>query len=155
MTYNILVVLFACILPDLCMPALRRPLHLLKGGKRQRSRRAHILALAGHSIIAQHYDSRQGPLDGDPEVDVLLELWSLGLITPKVLRDIAIAACLVAPRPQMKSLSTVHRYRDLSSKLSLGHNDIPKPMYVKINIWNESAKKTCHDYQGLPLLNVP
>ena len=48
-----------------------------------------------------------GPLDGDAEVDVLLELWSLGLMSALILQTIANAACKVAPRPAMERLSHI------------------------------------------------
>ena len=65
-------------------------------------------------------DLRPGHLDGDPEVDVLIEFWSLGVISAKTLQAIAAVAVLVAPSPAMNelaSLSNVHLHRDLTRKL--------------------------------------
>ena len=78
-----------------------------------------------------------GPLEGDAEVDVLLELWSPGLVSATLLRTIAQAACQVAPRPAMEALARIgtsgdfsaNAHRDLRRKLNLG---IPLPLLTGI-----------------------
>ena len=50
---------------------------------------------------------RASPLDGDAEVDVLVELWSLGLISVVLFQSIAAAACEVAPRPAMRNRAKI------------------------------------------------
>ena len=85
----------------------------------------------------------RGPLDGDPEVDKLIELWSLGVLAAKTLREIAAAAMLVAPRPAMgelASLSPGHEHRDLTRKLGVGQNNIPKPCMVTLPLKVENTK---------------
>ena len=108
------------------------------GGKHQRL--ARILAIGGmagqgasssEASLPQQNPGR-GPLDGDDEVDALIELWALGLISATVLQMIVAAACNVAPRPQMQVLkalgtSGIHAnnaHRDLERKLNLGRLDL-------------------------------
>ena len=77
-----------------------------------------------------------GPLDGDPEVDKLLELFALGLLSATTIRDIAGAAVQVAPRPQMNVLAALgtegrhsnNIHRELSRKLMLNKLNLPEPL---------------------------
>ena len=84
------------------------------GGKHQRLARAEILGgLLGQAASSNEpirpEDLRPGPLDGDDEVDTLLELWAMGLLSATLLQNIAASACNVAPRPQMTALKTKPR----------------------------------------------
>ena len=88
-----------------CGPKMKRATSVRAfGGKKQRLARCGSLPelFASHGSVGG-----TGPLDGDAEVDVLLELWSLGLMSALLLQTIAQAACLVAPRPAMKRLSHI------------------------------------------------
>ena len=82
------------------------------GGKHQRLARA-VATAAVAAGAAGSQDPiipealRAGPLDGDAEVDVLLELWALGLMSVVLLQTIAAAACKVAPRPAMATLAKI------------------------------------------------
>ena len=109
------------------------------GGKKQRLARCGSLPelFASHGSVGG-----TGPLDGDAEVDVLLELWSLGLMSALLLQTIAQAACLVAPRPAMERLSHIgaegnvrgNAHRDLQRLLHLGSLDtyIARPLITKV-----------------------
>ena len=80
----------------------------LSGSKRQRL--SGYRRVVGDRGTSSTTEQTPGPLDGDPEVDVLLELWALGMIAATVLVQVAKAACLVAPRPQAETLSALgHR----------------------------------------------
>ena len=65
--------------------------------------------------------------DGDAEVELLVELWALGLVSATTLQAIGAAAVVAAPRPQMRALAQlgaegVHRnncHRDLQRKLGV------------------------------------
>ena len=85
-----------------------------------------------------------GPLDGDPEVEALVELWSLGQISASVLQQIAQAAVQVSPRRQMQALAstgTGGQYpanitRDLRRHLQLNDCDLPEPYMVNVSLLN-------------------
>ena len=135
------------------------------GGKHQRL--ARILAIGGmagqgasssEASLPQQNPGR-GPLDGDDEVDALIELWALGLISATVLQMIAAAACNVAPRPQMQVLkalgtSGIHAnnaHRDLERKLNLGRLDrtVAPPLMVDFPLREARARppqKVCMKY---------
>ena len=110
---------------------------LPRGGKHQRLARA---ASPGCAILSDAGNSM--PLHGDPEVDVLLELWSLGLMSALTLQVIASAACKVAPRPNMEALASIgaaggapgNAHRDLERKLNRGLLDdyIPRPWNIEV-----------------------
>ena len=117
------------------------------GGKHQRLARAEILGgLLGQAASSNEpirpEDLRPGPLDGDDEVDTLLELWAMGLLSATLLQNIAASACNVAPRPQMTALKNlgsggVHQgnaHRDLQRKLNMGNLDsfVATPLFVKL-----------------------
>ena len=92
------------------------------GGKRQR-----LAALSSTDTINHCSD----PLFGDPEVDVLLELWSLGLLTATMLVAIAEGAMKVAPREQMRILADLgfdNSHRNLVNKLNMESNPIPRTL---------------------------
>eukprot|EP00969_Alexandrium_andersonii_P043885 1924383-Alexandrium_andersonii.AAC.1 len=57
----------------------------LRGGKRQRLARALALGQASSASAGPVVEgsSRSGPLDGDAEVDLLVELYALGIISAK------------------------------------------------------------------------
>ena len=74
----------------------------LRGGKWQRLRTVQ----AQPSEPGPSSTNRPGgPLHGDPEVDLLLELWALGIISGPTLQQIGKAANAAAPRPQVETLS--------------------------------------------------
>ena len=105
------------------------------GGKHQRLKRARLTPPPAPGPAGSSTGPVRGPLDGDPEVDVLLELWSLGLLSAKLLKDIAKGAMLVAPRPAMQALASLghgHFHRGLSRLLALGANDLPTPCLAKL-----------------------
>ena len=64
-----------------------------RGGKHQRLRRFREIT----QIVAEE---NAGPLDGDGEVELLVELFGLGMVSANTLQQIGAAANLVAPRPQ-------------------------------------------------------
>ena len=129
----------------------KKPFWSSGGGKHQRFARAVALGgLIGQTVGDQARGSgevvvpytQKGPLDGDPEVDTLLELWALGLLSAVVLQVIADAACKVAPRPPMQALANIgtkgdhknNAHRDLTKKINQGRLDelISRPMYVDL-----------------------
>eukprot|EP00974_Lingulodinium_polyedra_P040493 3889142-Lingulodinium_polyedra.AAC.1 len=67
------------------------------GGKHQRLARAALtagaLASGSQDPIVPELFENKGPLEGYPEVEVLLELWSLGLVSAILLQTVAAAAC--------------------------------------------------------------
>ena len=80
------------------------------GGKHQRLARAVALGtLAGplsnnnEPLVPETLGCE--PLDGDDEVDTLLELWALGVLSATLLQVVAASARNVSPRPQMQILS--------------------------------------------------
>ena len=127
-----------------------------QGGKHQRLIRARLAeegtaSSSGNPLVDVH----QGPLDGDPEVDVLLELWSLGLLSATSLRAIGQGAMQVAPRACMRSLATLsagHCHRDLARKLQLGLNDIPAPLLVELPVAVEGTKPPQSTMAKYPVL---
>ena len=91
-----------------------------KRGKNKFLRKFRIMgAAAASSALVAH------SLDGDREVETLLELWALGLLSAVTLCTIAIAANISAPRPQMTALAGIgtqgtysnNCHRDLARKL--------------------------------------
>ena len=118
-----------------------------RGGKRQRLDRAFRLeaqrALPAGSAAA---DS-QGPVEGDAEVDLLMELFALGLMPATTVRDICAAAHAVAPRPQTGVMahlgaSGAHAsnvYRDLVRKLNMGSIKVAAPIELELPMWSASA----------------
>ena len=88
-----------------------------------------------------------GPLDGDPEVETLVELWSVGLLSAVTLQQIAASSQKAAPREAMRHLAELgtsgarpgNVHRDLSRKLDLGRMDIPKPELIKLSLWDAAA----------------
>jgi len=129
------------------------------GGKKQRLARipdADLARRAGQGSTPRGIPSfavgaaSSGPLDGDAEVDVLLELWSLGLMSALLLQTIANAACKVAPRPAMERLSHIgsggnvrgNAHRDLQRLLQLGRLDvyIPRPLITKVPLMDVAKK---------------
>ena len=83
---------------------------LWTGGKHQKVARArqHVDAASSSGLApAGRGEQTRGPLEGDAECDVLVELWSLGLLNAKMLRDIGRAAMISAPRPQMGHLASL------------------------------------------------
>ena len=90
----------------------RRHTLLGSGGKPQRLARVVVTTVvaagaAGSQGPVIPEAVRASPLDGDAEVHVLLELWSLGLMSVVLLQSIAAAACEVAPRPAMRNLAKI------------------------------------------------
>ena len=86
-------------------PAYRRKLWS-GGGKHQRLVRARLgTATASTGPASSNNATPQGPLEGDAEVDVLLELWALGILSASMVQYIAAAANKAAPRPQMATLA--------------------------------------------------
>ena len=111
----------------------RRSTHWGSGGKHQRLARAVVTAAvaaraAGSQDPVIPETLHASPLDGDAEVNVLLELWSLGLMSAVLLQSIAAAACVVAPRPTMRNLAKIgaagafqgNAHRDLERQLNRG-----------------------------------
>ena len=70
------------------------------GGKHQKLAR---LALVASGVVSHASGSEvpvlpaRGPLDGDAEVDTLLELWSLGLLSAITLQTIAFLLARLHP----------------------------------------------------------
>lgn len=115
------------------------------GGKHKKIQLSRLAKRIGNTLdVAEH----SGMLDGDPEVDVLLELCCLGLISAGSLQDMGHAAQFVAPRPQMRCLASLgtcgtHRnnvFRDLHAKLQLGNNDVADPMFVVLPMLNRRTQ---------------
>ena len=108
-----------------------------RGGKRQRLARGlqHNTGRdAGHSRVYQ------SPLFGDEEVDLLLELFALGLLPASTLQQICAAADRVASRPQTKLVASLgaqgrhanNVHRDLVTKLKLNQCDIAEADIIDI-----------------------
>ena len=100
---------------------MKRRAPFRSGGKWQRL----LYAQATRQPVGPLQDGPSGLLDGDPEADVLLELWALGQISGPTLQQIGQAANAAAPRPQVQTLSRLggggHNpgsiHRDLERKL--------------------------------------
>ena len=94
---------------------------------------------AGHTELW-----RQGSLDGDAEVELLCELWALGVISARTLQRIGAAAMVTAPCPQMQALAglgTAGEFennitRDLKRKLHLSELLLPKPFQITVPMWD-------------------
>ena len=119
-----------------------------RGGKRQRLRIAFRAQELGQPLgRARGSNAGGGSLDGDVEVDTLVELFALGLLSATTVREIAAAAIIVAPRPQMATLAALgtsgrHKnniLRDLTTKLNLNANNLPEPLLVDMPLWTENA----------------
>ena len=116
---------------------------LARGGKRQRLARA----LREHVAAAAPAASSQGPLDGDDEVEALVELFALGIISSRTVQELASAAQRMAPRPQMATLAglgvsgAIQRniHRDLVRKLRLGSLQIAEPMLIPLPMMSQNA----------------
>ena len=117
------------------------------GGFQQLQRAQELMVVEGAGSASSGLD-QDGPLDGDPEVETLTELWAAGVITALILQQIAFAACQVAPRPQMEVLSrlgyagvhTGNAHRDLMVKLKMGNNKVPDPYLTYLPAWDERPK---------------
>lgn len=128
-----------------------------QGGKHKK---IHLSRLAKRIGKTLDVAEQSGMLDGDPEVDVLLELFCLGLISAGSLQEIGHAANLVAPRPQMRCLASLgtcgtHRnnvFRDLHAKLQLGNNDVADPMFVVLPMLNRRTQPPSIVSAEFPLL---
>ena len=102
-----------------------------KRGKNKFLRKFRIMGVAAASsaLVARS-------LDGDREVETLLELWALGLLSAATLCTIAIAANISAPRPQMTALAgigaqgtwTRNCHRDLARKLQFSENNVAETL---------------------------
>ena len=55
----------------------------------------------------QNEDENASPLNGDQEVDVLNELFNLGLLSAQTLQQPGSRATQVAPRPRMETLANL------------------------------------------------
>ena len=105
-------------------------------------RRISPLAKAVAQRLSRHRDTGPGPLDGDAEVEALVELWAVGLLSASVLQQIGAAAHIAAPRPQMEVLARLGHFgrytnnisRDLRGHLRLNTNDLPEPYVIKIDV---------------------
>eukprot|EP00974_Lingulodinium_polyedra_P037597 3606844-Lingulodinium_polyedra.AAC.1 len=128
------------------------------GGKRQRLQRALLAQAHGLDLPAER-DAR-GPLDGDEEVDLLLELWALGLVSAKTLRDIAGASHRAAPRPQTEALSAIGKsgalsgniHRDLARKLNLGGLNLPSVYMAPMPFWSTKSRPPAKVDMEYPVL---
>lgn len=106
-------------------------------------RRAQIRRELGHLTD----EPGQGPLQGDPEVELLIELWTMGVLPAYMLQRIGAAACLIAPRPQMRALANLGaegRYpanaaSQLRALLRLNDNKICEPLLVDMPMWNATG----------------
>eukprot|EP00969_Alexandrium_andersonii_P257024 11363374-Alexandrium_andersonii.AAC.1 len=115
-----------------------------RGGKRQRLAAS---GLASGSRGVLDGSSQAGPLDGDPEVETLVELWSVGLLSAVTLQQIAASSQKAAPREAMRHLAELgtsgarpgNVHRDLCRKLDIGGMDIPKPELVTLPLWDAAA----------------
>eukprot|EP00969_Alexandrium_andersonii_P089838 3967012-Alexandrium_andersonii.AAC.1 len=77
---------------------------LWRGGKHQRLSRPRLDPRVGQSSSSS---APAAPLEGDPEVDLLTELWAPGLISATTLQQIGAAANSVAPRAQVAALASL------------------------------------------------
>ena len=122
---------------------MKRRAPFRSGGKWQRL----LYAQATRQPVGPLQDGPSGLLDGDPEVDVLLELWALGQISGPTLQQIGQAANAAAPRPQIQTLSRLGGggdnpgsiHRDLERKLRLGANPLPPPLCVDLPLWDAAS----------------
>ena len=88
--------------------------------------------------------SSRGPsgdnLLDDPEVECLVQLWALGLLSAKTLQAIAAASSRAAPRAPIESLAALgnggrhggNTHRDLDRRLRLGSCDVAQVCYAEL-----------------------
>ena len=89
-----------------------------------------------------------GALDGDPEAELLVELWSLGLLSAQLVQQIAQAANTVVPRPPIAVLASLgsegrnrgNIHRDLVRKLTLETNYVAEPIEIELPLWETRAR---------------
>ena len=87
-------------------------------------------------------------VDGDPEAELLVELWSLGLLSATLVQQIAAASNKAAYRPQIAALADcggkgVHRgniHRDFARKLGMEQTSVPSPLIATLPMWDAKAK---------------
>ena len=99
-------------------------------------------------IQCRKLSARVRRLTHDAEVELLVELFGMGLLPANTLQAIGAAATSVAPRPQMQTLANLgctgkwhgNCHRDLTRKLSLGGNTVPKPMMIALTLWNAASR---------------
>ena len=119
---------------------------LPRGGKRQRLRHAFREAAGGPSSGAEA-STQHGPLEGDEEVELLIEYFALGILSAAAVRDICAASNRVSPRPQAEALASLggsgsvrsNVHRDLVRKLKLGTINIAEPILVDLPMWSMNA----------------
>ena len=123
----------------------RSSLWQVSGGKHQRLARASVApppppAPAGGSNVL---GARRGLMAADPEADLLIELWSLGLLSAKCIAEVAKAAMLVAPRPAMENLASLgnkNHHRNLERRFQLGSNTVAQPFLTSIPMRVQNVK---------------
>ena len=147
----------------------KRGWNIWGGGKHQKLAR---LALVAGGVVSNASGSDlpmlpvRGPLDGDAEVDTLLELWAMGLLSAITLQMIASSACKVAPREQMVELSRIgtegvwrgNAHRDLKAKINMGNLDvkIARPCFIHMPLRDSRKRpvKTVHKPYPIMLPHV-
>ena len=118
----------------------------MKKGKHKFLRKAQVLAATRDAHAAPALTT--GPLDGDVEVELLTELWSLGLISATTLAMIGRAGNLSAPRPQMAALANLgtrgrwegNCHRDLSRKLAMSKIDVAPTLEAQVQMLDVKAQ---------------
>ena len=115
-----------------------------------------VQAALSHGLaIARPEGASSGPFDGDKEVELLIELWALGLVGARTIRDIAKAAHATAPRPQtlaLGSMSDANLHRGLVRKLNLGALNLPEVYKVPLLLWDTQQRPPCKSLVDYPIL---
>ena len=125
------------------------------GGERQRLRRWALAKPLAKPLARPGRPSIEGPLDGDKEVELLIELWTLGLVAARTIRDIAAASHAMAPRPQTLALSIMgdnNLHRDLVRKLKLGALNLPQAYQVRLMLWDARQRPPRKSPVDFPIL---
>ena len=99
-------------------------------------------------------------LDGDPEAELLVELWSMGIIPANWVQHIAAASAAAAPRPQINLLAnmgsagqyTNNIARDFRRLLRLNENGIAEPLVLRIDMWDLSSTDVAPRVVDFPIL---
>ena len=146
---------------------MKRGWNIWGGGKHQKLARV-VASGGGHSqasssgVLFDPCQHGHGPLGQDPEVDTLLELWSLGILSAVILQTTAASACLVAPRPPMEALAQIgsnggargNAHRDLERKLNLGNvnENVAPALYVQLPLWAVRPRRPNSTLLSYPVL---
>ena len=133
------------------------------GGKHQRLKRARSTPARGanvnvHGAASSSSAPRPTFLASDPEVEILVELFTLGLLSVRLVREIAHCSNLAAPREPMAVLAglgaggahVANAHRDLQRRLNMDAITLPEPVYPMLPLWDASARPPWEGHHALP-----